>query len=183
MIAVSEVKHSINILEVVSYVVKLRQSGRGYVGLCPFHPDKSPSFCVNPDLGRWHCFSEGRGGDVIDFVMESYHLSFKDALKYLGVEQAASPVKVQAQIEAQKRKAELLRRYREWGNEKLDNIAVTLRNVRRLLGEIKTEDDLDRYGDLFHLLPWLEFENDLLIHGTEKEKFNYYQGELSWALL
>jgi DNA primase len=70
--------------------VKLKKSGKGYIGLCPFHGEKSPSFHVRPDTGRYHCFGCGKDGDVFSFVMEQNGLGFAEALdelaRYAGIE-------------------------------------------------------------------------------------------------
>lgn len=78
---------------VESYIgrfVKLKKSGKSYTGLCPFHGEKSPSFHVRPETGRYHCFGCGRDGDIFSFVMEKDGLSFSEALdelaRYAGIE-------------------------------------------------------------------------------------------------
>ena len=81
-------------IEVISaYGVKLRKSGREYVGLCPFHADKRPSLSVNQDKGLFHCFSCGEGGDVIRFIELAEQTDFKGALKILGMETGRSKPK------------------------------------------------------------------------------------------
>ena len=56
------------LLSLIEQTVDLRAAPGGYVGLCPFHAEKTPSFHVSPDRGVWHCFGCGRGGDAQDFV-------------------------------------------------------------------------------------------------------------------
>jgi DNA primase len=73
-----------DIVEVIGKTVALRRRGRTYVGLCPFHNEKSPSFNVNPERQFFHCFGCKAGGNVIDFVMKRDALPFIDALKQLG---------------------------------------------------------------------------------------------------
>ncbi len=73
-----------NIVDVVSEYVTLRRSGASYKGLCPFHDDKTPSFYVNPARGICKCFSCGKGGNVVHFVMEQEQLSYVEALRFLG---------------------------------------------------------------------------------------------------
>lgn len=72
------------IVEVVSDFVSLRKRGVNYTGLCPFHDEKSPSFSVSPSKGICKCFSCGKGGNSVHFIMEHEQLSFYEALKYLG---------------------------------------------------------------------------------------------------
>ncbi len=75
-----EVKDFYDIVEVVSSYVKLKKVGRNYVGLCPFHSEKTPSFTVSPEKQIFKCFGCGAGGDVITFYMKIKGLSFKEAL-------------------------------------------------------------------------------------------------------
>jgi len=69
---------------VVSEHLALKRVGRRYQGLCPFHSEKSPSFSVNPELGLYHCFGCGAGGDAIRFVREIEHLDFATAVERLA---------------------------------------------------------------------------------------------------
>ena len=73
-----------DIVEVVSDFVSLRKRGANYWGLCPFHDDKTPSFSVSQSKGVCKCFSCGKGGSAIHFIMEHEQLSYYEALKYLA---------------------------------------------------------------------------------------------------
>lgn len=73
-----------NILDVVSDFVSLRRSGVSYVGLCPFHNDRKPSFYVSPSKNVCKCFSCGEGGSPIHFLMKHEQISYGDALRYLA---------------------------------------------------------------------------------------------------
>ncbi len=73
-----------NIVDVVSEYVTLRRSGASYKGLCPFHDDKTPSFYVSPAKGLCKCFSCGKGGNAVHFIMEQEQLGYYDALKFLA---------------------------------------------------------------------------------------------------
>lgn len=81
---VKDVKSKLDIAEVIGDRVELRRRGSSLWGLCPFHQEKTPSFCVQPDRGTFHCFGCGKGGDVFTFVMEMEGLSFPDALRLLA---------------------------------------------------------------------------------------------------
>ena len=74
-----------DIIHVIGQRVELRRAGKEFVGLCPFHADKTPSFSVNDDIGVFHCFGCGESGDVIDFVRKLDGLSFTEARKALGI--------------------------------------------------------------------------------------------------
>ena len=82
---VDEVRERSRLDEVVSEHVTLRTAGIGSMkGLCPFHDEKTPSFNIRPQLGHWHCFGCGEGGDVISFVQKISHLSFVEAVEMLA---------------------------------------------------------------------------------------------------
>ena len=74
-----------DIVDVVSQYVRLtKKSGANMFGLCPFHSEKTPSFSVSPDKQIYHCFGCGKGGGVINFIMEIENLSFQDAVAFLA---------------------------------------------------------------------------------------------------
>ena len=72
------------IVDVVSEFVTLRKRGVNYIGLCPFHNEKTPSFSVSPSKGLCKCFSCGKGGNVVHFIMEHEQLTYYEALKWLA---------------------------------------------------------------------------------------------------
>jgi len=73
-----------DITEVVSDFVSLKKRGVNYLGLCPFHNEKTPSFTVSPSKGIYKCFGCGKGGNSVNFIMEHEHLTYPDALRYLA---------------------------------------------------------------------------------------------------
>ncbi|MEI7577266.1 MAG: DNA primase [Armatimonadota bacterium] len=79
-----EIRRRIDLVDLVSQRVRLKRSGKNYTGLCPFHDDKSPSFYVNPALGRYTCFSCGEKGDVFTWTMKTQGLEFREALQLLA---------------------------------------------------------------------------------------------------
>ena len=81
---VSRILNTADIVEVVSDFVSLRRRGANYIGLCPFHNEKTPSFSVSKAKGICKCFSCGKGGSPVNFVMEHEQLSYYEALKYLA---------------------------------------------------------------------------------------------------
>ena len=82
--SIENVRQAADIVEVVSSHVELKQRGRNFFGLCPFHSEKTPSFSVNPDKQIYKCFGCGAGGGSINFVMEIENLEFADAIKRLA---------------------------------------------------------------------------------------------------
>ena len=79
-----EVRAASDIAEIVRGYVALRRRGEGFVGLCPFHTERTPSFYVTPDRGTFKCFGCDKGGDVFAFVMEMESLTFPEALRNLA---------------------------------------------------------------------------------------------------
>ena len=83
-LTIEKILDAANIVDVVSEFVTLRKRGVNYVGLCPFHNEKTPSFYVSPSKGICKCFSCGKGGNVIHFLMEHEQMSYWDAAKWLA---------------------------------------------------------------------------------------------------
>jgi DNA primase len=81
---IKEIKERLSIVSLVETYVSLKRSGKNYVGLCPFHEDKNPSFYVNEEKGMFHCFGCGAGGDIFGFVMRYNNLTFPEALSELA---------------------------------------------------------------------------------------------------
>ena len=81
---INEIKDKTDILDLVSEYVKLEKRGRNYIGLCPFHDEKTPSFTVSEDKQICHCFGCKKGGNVFQFTQEIKDLSFVEAVKELG---------------------------------------------------------------------------------------------------
>ena len=81
---IDRIMDAAQIVDVVSEFVTLRRRGVNYVGLCPFHNEKTPSFSVSPSKGVCKCFSCGKGGNVVHFIMEHEQLNYHEALKWLA---------------------------------------------------------------------------------------------------
>lgn len=82
---IERVRAGNNIEDVISGYVRLQRKGTSYMGLCPFHNEKTPSFSVHPGRQTYHCFGCGASGDVFNFLMEYEKLSFKEAVRLLAV--------------------------------------------------------------------------------------------------
>ena len=81
---VQQIKERLDIVEVISEQVVLKKRGNSFWGLCPFHKDKNPSFCVTPHLGIYKCFSCGEAGDALKFIMKTRNMEFKDLIVELA---------------------------------------------------------------------------------------------------
>ncbi len=81
---IEEVRSRADIVEIVGAHVRLRRAGRNFVGLCPFHNEKTPSFSVNAERGFFHCFGCGAGGSVFNFIMRVEGLTFPEAVRSIA---------------------------------------------------------------------------------------------------
>ncbi|MDE6198921.1 MAG: DNA primase, partial [Muribaculaceae bacterium] len=81
---VQKILDTADIVDVVSDFVTLKRRGANYIGLCPFHNERTPSFSVSKSKGICKCFSCGKGGSPVNFIMEHEKMSFNEALRYLA---------------------------------------------------------------------------------------------------
>ncbi len=82
--AKEEIKRTADIVELIGQFVQLKKAGRNYVGLCPFHAEKAPSFTVSPERQTFHCFGCKKGGDIFSFWMEYHNATFLESLRDLA---------------------------------------------------------------------------------------------------
>src|SRR5215207_289692 len=82
--SIQQIQARIDILDVIGSFVRLKRRGANYLGLCPFHNEKTPSFTVSPSKEIFKCFGCGKSGNTISFVMEHEKLSYVEALKWLA---------------------------------------------------------------------------------------------------
>src|SRR6187401_1452450 len=81
---IQQIQSRIDIVEIVGGFVKLKKRGANFLGLCPFHNEKTPSFTVSPAKGIYKCFGCGKVGNSVSFIMEHEHYSYPEALRYLA---------------------------------------------------------------------------------------------------
>ncbi|HNN31946.1 MAG TPA: CHC2 zinc finger domain-containing protein, partial [Chitinophagaceae bacterium] len=81
---IEQIKSRIDIIDIISQYVNLKKRGSNYIGNCPFHNEKTPSFTVSPTKELYKCFGCGKSGNAITFLMEHDKLSFVEALKWLA---------------------------------------------------------------------------------------------------
>lgn len=105
---INELVERSDIVDVVSGYVRLgKRNGSNLFGLCPFHSEKTPSFSVSPDKQIYHCFGCGKGGGVINFIMEIENLSFPEAVEFLA-RRAGMPIPEQTDDRESRRRARML---------------------------------------------------------------------------
>lgn len=126
---IGEVRDRANILDVVSRHVRLKKQGSNWLGLCPFHGEKTPSFSVRPDQGFYKCFGCGVGGDIFDFLIRIRGIGFTEAveevansvglaLPVMGHEDAAQ----QKRREERRHLLEIVERARQWFCQQLQSV-------------------------------------------------------------
>src|ERR1700744_5156109 len=81
---IDKVRESTNLIDIISQYVELKKSGNGYVGLCPFHNEKTPSFSVSEDKQVYHCFGCKASGNVVTFVQQQQGLTFPETIEFLA---------------------------------------------------------------------------------------------------
>src|SRR3954471_10735803 len=117
--SVEAVKAAADIVALVEAYTRLRKSGSRYVGLCPFHQEKTPSFGISPDRGTFKCFGCGEGGDAISFVEKVENVDFVGAIEWL-----ADRFNVPLEYEESSPAADAARRRRERLHALLEQAAV-----------------------------------------------------------
>ncbi len=117
---IEEIRARADIVAVISEHVRLKKTGRNYVGLCPFHQEKTPSFNVDPDKQFYYCFGCGAGGDVFAFLMKGQGLSFPEAVIALAQRTGVSlpPPRMTPEDDARARQRKKLLSVLEFAGEK-----------------------------------------------------------------
>lgn len=114
-------------------------------------------------------------GDCIDFIQKLHGLSFKDALKYLGIEQGRITPEMQRSIKQRKRRAELVKQFKDWEQRYCIYISDLWFQTKQLMIDGIPPEDIDLYASLFHMLPVWEYHRDILINGSDELKFELYK--------
>jgi len=153
--------------------IPLKRKGRYLWGQCPFHADKTPSFKVDVDKQTYKCFGCGEGGDVISFVMKMDGVDFKEAARLLSINslRRTKPTKERLRTLA----------YEKWLKSTYHELADyywALRWVKGTFGEIlafMNDDEVDGYAGFLSDIPEIEHRMDILLFGTERDKFSLFQ--------
>ena len=170
----AEIKENLDLVAIAEAAgVDLKRSGRLHKGLCPFHGDKEPSFVVYPDQ-HFKCFGCNEHGDAIDFIQKIHNCDFKQALVILGIEQGPVTPEKRQEVKRLQHRRELVGQFREWEIEAADEAAMFCRCCRKVLGEIKTENDLNKYGDRYHDLETYAYHLDVLVGDDDRAKIGLY---------
>jgi len=121
---IDKIMDAANIVDVVSEFVTLKKSGANYKGLCPFHNERTPSFYVSPARGICHCFSCGKGGNPVGFIMEHEQMTYPEALRWLAkkynIQIAERELSEEEKKEASARESMFI--VNEWAMEYFQNV-------------------------------------------------------------
>ncbi len=173
---IEEVRIRNDIIGVIGSYINLKKSGNNYLGLCPFHNEKTPSFSVSQSKQMYHCFGCGVGGNVYTFIMEYENYTFVEALKYLA-ERAGVNLPEQEYSASQKRRMDIKNRLLEINKEAAKYYYYQLKSNRGqaarqyLLDRGLSEETIKSFGlgyanrysdDLYKYLKSLQYEDDIL---------------------
>ena len=107
---INSIKKRVDLVSLIGNYVRLKKNGNNYLGLCPFHSEKTPSFSVNPTKGFYHCFGCGKSGDALKFLTDHSNYTFLEALEELGVQQGI-------RLKKNKQNFQPIRKILEMGND------------------------------------------------------------------
>lgn len=167
-----------------------RQGNHRFVAHCPWHGgaggDKNPSLVLFTASNTWHCFGCSQGGSTIDLVMKALNLDFKAAVMTMvadfGIPLPESTpqelAKARERNLATRYKRRLETRFKELENRVYQRLASLYRGLDRKLHSIRTQEDLDRFGGLYHVEVYLEHVLDVLIVGTPVDKLGVLKNNL-----
>lgn len=148
--AVEEIKSRLDIVDVISKYVILKKRGTNYIGLCPFHNEKTPSFIVSPNKGIFKCFGCGKGGDAITFLMEIKNESYSEIIKDLAMQFNIELPKGNTFSDKNKNKrtkiTEILQKAKEIYTENLLNKTDAKIAYEYLINRGITEEIIKKYG-------------------------------------
>jgi hypothetical protein len=145
---------------------ELRRKGNAWVGLCPLHDEKTPSFYVYPS-NRFKCYGCGEGGDAVDLTQDIYGCSFPEALRRLGI--STGTISIKEKIEIKRRRIAKARRIQR-ERDLVFTLALLIRTAHKC-------------SEFIHLLPAWTFYHDILSRGTKEEKNEVIEGLKDWPTI
>jgi hypothetical protein len=151
--------------------ITLERKGKHFVGLCPIHDEKNPSFKVDPEKQTFYCFGCQKYGDVITFIQKYKGISFKDTLSYLGIHKSRRFTPNPRET----RKRELVREYKQWLKDYTGFICDALRIFDSVKLRIKTMQKAEAWAWAFHNEPIWEHHFEILLSKDERAKFELYK--------
>lgn len=166
-----EIRDRADIVDLIGEYVNLKRSGSNYMGLCPFHSEKTPSFSVSPSKSIFKCFGCGVGGDVITFVMKRENLSFPEAVEFL-----ADKYNVRLEVykdenkEAREKRNRLYEINREAGLHFLKNYQASQKAQLYLKNRMLSDKTIRSYGIGYSKDSWTDLYDHLTKMGYKEEE-------------
>ena len=166
-----EIRDRADIVDLIGEYVDLKRSGSNYMGLCPFHSEKTPSFSVSPSKSIFKCFGCGVGGDVITFVMKRENLSFPEAVEFL-----ADKYNVRLEVykdenkEAREKRNRLYEINREAGLHFLKNYQASQKSQLYLKNRMLSDKTIRSYGIGYSKDSWTDLYDHLTKMGYKEEE-------------
>lgn len=187
----SEIKARVDIVQVISEVVELKQKGNRYWGLCPFHKEKTPSFCVYQQSQMYYCFGCHAKGDVFGFIMQHDQVGFRTAWGILasraGISIDTSPEATTRLLQAKQQRK--IRQEKEQNLKKLIdqtyNKLVEIEQWARMFKKhIYTDHCLDRTSVIWalHIKDKASYYLDCFLNGTASDKLEIALMVRGWEL-
>lgn len=166
-----EIRDRADIVDLIGEYVDLKRSGSNYMGLCPFHSEKTPSFSVSPSKSIFKCFGCGVGGDVITFVMKRENLSFPEAVEFL-----ADKYNVRLEVykdenkEAREKRNRLYEINREAGLHFLNNYQASQKAQLYLKNRMLSDKTIRSYGIGYSKDSWTDLYDHLTKMGYKEDE-------------
>ena len=166
-----EIRDRADIVDLIGEYVDLKRSGSNYMGLCPFHSEKTPSFSVSPSKSIFRCFGCGVGGDVITFIMKRENLSFPEAVEFL-----ADKYNVRLEVykdenkEAREKRNRLYEINREAGLHFLNNYQASQKAQLYLKNRMLSDKTIRSYGIGYSKDSWTDLYDHLTKMGYKEDE-------------
>ena len=195
---IERIRSTVNIVDIVGQHVQLKRTGRNWVGLCPFHAERTPSFNVREETGRYRCFGCDKSGDVFTFVQEVEHTDFVGSVEYLanraGIQLTETSPGQNQQRARRKRLIEAMNQAVEWYHQRLLTSADArpardyLRS-RGLAGDIARQfklgwapDDWDVLARESGIEPQLLHDNGLAFRNRRNKLQDAFRGRVLFPI-
>jgi len=165
---IERIRSSNDIVHIVSQYLDLKRTGSNYVGLCPFHSEKTPSFTITPSKQFYHCFGCGENGDIISFIMKMENLAFPEAVKLLGDMAGITIEEKSVDVKKQKEKQKFYNLNREVAIFYFKNLQQDKLAQKYLADRSIGKSTIRNFGLGYALNQWNSLENYLLSKGYEE---------------
>ncbi|SHI63178.1 DNA primase [Clostridium amylolyticum] len=183
---IQQIKDQNDIVDVISESVRLKKAGRNYIGLCPFHNEKSPSFSVSTQKQIYKCFGCGEAGNVITFIMKNKNFNFIEALEYLANRVNIEFIQTDEDKQNKNEKDLLYKLNIDAAKFFFQNLKANKKANEYFLGRGITQNTINKFGLGYSLDSWRSLlnylknkgykEKDIEVNGLiiKSEKGNYY---------